>query len=346
MSSIRDGVFDERLFSSNGFDIGEFETDEQLRKRYPGLDIEGSGKQGESSASDGDLSVMAEFQNCILADVLKEIGLDLVIDAVAFACNAHRFQQRKCLEVDPKDGKKKKPSYIIHPVAVMKRLLNRVQWEKFTNIRDHNADQIAVLIAGLCHDIIEDTAVTYEELKEQFGKDIADLVQECTFVAGEENLSKSQVKKQEVERPKTMSYGATFIKLCDSYDNLSNLLVNGPSGWGVKRIQGYFVWKREVLKNTKRVPGSAFLFADIEEMMKTAKFTLDGETHDALPKTKEGEFLSDEEYDLLLTEYYELVDDAQQAQRALESRTPASSSEYSIAAVYERCVATRTNSSQ
>lgn len=37
-----------------------------------------------------------------------------------------------------------------------------------------------VLAAALLHDAIEDTKTTYEELVQEFGKEVADIVQECT----------------------------------------------------------------------------------------------------------------------------------------------------------------------
>ena len=37
-----------------------------------------------------------------------------------------------------------------------------------------------ILIAGLLHDTIEDTDTTYDELKDEFGLRVADLVLECT----------------------------------------------------------------------------------------------------------------------------------------------------------------------
>lgn len=245
---------------------------------------------------------------------------DLLALAMSFASEGHRFQRRKCLEVDPKTGNKKKPAYIVHPARVM-NLLASVDWDKFHRKQTGDVMKHEVMIAALFHDLIEDTHVTYDEIKRLFGKVIADLVQECTFVAGEEGLSKSQVKKQEVTRPATMSDGAILIKLCDMADNLSNLLEDAPRGWTRERIQGYFVWKREVMKATPRVNGDKALIVLLRSLMVDGKFQMDGETHDALPKDKDGETLPADVYAKLLEAYYEHVDECQAHQRA-EAPTP------------------------
>lgn len=243
---------------------------------------------------------------------------DLLALAMSFASEGHRFQRRKCLEVDPKTGNKKKPAYIVHPARVM-NLLASVDWDKFHRKQTGDVMKHEVMIAALFHDLIEDTHVTYDEIKRLFGKVIADLVQECTFVAGEEGLTKSQVKKQEVTRPATMSDGAILIKLCDMADNLSNLLEDAPRGWTRERIQGYFVWKREVMKATPRVNGDKALIVLLRSLMVDGKFQMDGETHDALPKDKDGEMLPADVYAKLLEAYYEHVDEYQAQQRAYTS---------------------------
>ena len=49
----------------------------------------------------------------------------------------------------------------------------------------------ASVIAGLLHDVLEDTSVTQEQLKEQFGEEIASLVQGVTKL-GEIDLATTQ----------------------------------------------------------------------------------------------------------------------------------------------------------
>ena len=76
--------------------------------------------------------------------------------AIEVATKAHEGQLRKTGE-----------PYIIHPLAVMKIL------------QEWNMDEDTV-IAGVLHDTVEDTDLTLKEIEEQFGKDVAFLVNGVT----------------------------------------------------------------------------------------------------------------------------------------------------------------------
>ena len=83
--------------------------------------------------------------------------------AYDFALKAHRAQKRD--EGVP---------YIIHPVAVADILT------------DLKLDS-ATIATGLLHDTIEDTHATYKTIKEEFGKEVADLVDGVTKISEFEN---------------------------------------------------------------------------------------------------------------------------------------------------------------
>jgi guanosine-3',5'-bis(diphosphate) 3'-pyrophosphohydrolase len=74
-----------------------------------------------------------------------------------------------------------------------------------------------VLAAALLHDTIEDTTTDYDDLHEEFGKEIADIVA---------TLSKDkrmQEEQREAEYSKSLaeaSWPTRLIKLADTYDNL------------------------------------------------------------------------------------------------------------------------------
>ena len=76
--------------------------------------------------------------------------------AIEVATKAHEGQLRKTGE-----------PYIIHPIAVMKIL------------QEWNMDEDTV-IAGILHDTVEDTTLTLKEIEEEFGKDVAFLVNGVT----------------------------------------------------------------------------------------------------------------------------------------------------------------------
>ena len=99
----------------------------------------------------------------------------LIDKAVDVATKAHEGQLRKTGE-----------PYIIHPLAVKKIL---EEW---------NMDDDTV-IAGILHDTVEDTPLTLNEIKEQFGKDVAFLVDGVTKLS----KARSGMKNLESYLPET-----------------------------------------------------------------------------------------------------------------------------------------------
>ena len=85
-----------------------------------------------------------------------EADIDLVRRAYVFAARMHRGQLRK--SGDP---------YIMHPLEVA------------AIVAQHNLDAPSVC-AGLLHDTVEDTEATFEDVRHQFGAEIASLVKSLT----------------------------------------------------------------------------------------------------------------------------------------------------------------------
>ena len=91
--------------------------------------------------------------------------------------------------------------------------------EVFRILQDElKVNKEGVLIAGLLHDTLEDTAATYEEIKTTFSKEVADLVQE---VSHPKNYNQEQ-KLEYYERIKKISPGAKSIKMADLASHLQN----------------------------------------------------------------------------------------------------------------------------
>jgi len=87
-----------------------------------------------------------------------EADLNRIREAFTFADNAHRGQMRESGE-----------PYIVHP---LKTALNLAEMKLTPNM----------IIAGLLHDVPEDTRVTLDEIKAKFGDDVARLVAGITKV--------------------------------------------------------------------------------------------------------------------------------------------------------------------
>lgn len=65
-----------------------------------------------------------------------------------------------------------------------------------------------ILTAALLHDIIEDTKTTMEELNQLFGKEVHDIVKECTLLPG---ISKKESKKEFILNANILSNKVNFL---------------------------------------------------------------------------------------------------------------------------------------
>ncbi len=127
--------------------------------------------------------------------------------AIEVATKAHEGQLRKTGE-----------PYIIHPIAVMKIL------------QEWNMDEDTV-IAGILHDTVEDTSLTLQEIEDEFGKDVAFLVNGVTKLG----KARSGMKNLDQYLPQTgdnllklliatgQDVRVLIIKLADRLHNLRTL---------------------------------------------------------------------------------------------------------------------------
>jgi (p)ppGpp synthase/HD superfamily hydrolase len=150
--------------------------------------------------------------------------VQLVTRAADFAAHAHREQRRKDAGQTP---------YINHLTEVSRLLASA----------DCDA---AVVAAGYLHDTIEDTAVTYEILLEEFGADIADLV---LAVTDDKRQRKAQRKQLQIEHAAHANPRVAALKLADKISNLRSLRDTPPAEWGHERIQEYVLWAHAVVTN-------------------------------------------------------------------------------------------------
>ena len=100
-----------------------------------------------------------------------------------------------------------------------------------------------VVLAGLLHDTIEDTKTTYDELVNEFGSVVADLVAEVT---DDKSLEKAERKRRQVETAPSKSDRAKMIKIADKTSNLRSIIASPPKDWLPERLREYFEWASEV----------------------------------------------------------------------------------------------------
>ncbi len=141
-----------------------------------------------------------------LLDYLQKINpacdLELIGRAYDLANEMHKNQLRK--SGDP---------YIIHPVAVLKALA------------DLGMDDQA-LVAGMLHDVVEDTEYTKEQLAEDFGEEVALLVDGVTKLGSLKFESKEEFQAENLRKmflAMSKDIRVLIIKLADRLHNMRTI---------------------------------------------------------------------------------------------------------------------------
>jgi (p)ppGpp synthase/HD superfamily hydrolase len=103
--------------------------------------------------------------------------------------------------------------FVTHPMSVM------------TILRDYTEDE-NTLVAALLHDTVEDTDYTLDEMKEDFGKEVADLVSTITepCYSGERKLTWLEVKQAYAKQIKNGSKEAAMISAADKTHNFRTMI--------------------------------------------------------------------------------------------------------------------------
>jgi guanosine-3',5'-bis(diphosphate) 3'-pyrophosphohydrolase len=145
-----------------------------------------------------------------------------LLRAVGFAAEKHRDHRRKGETAAP---------YINHPIAVAVQLAE-AGMEKETDL----------LMAAILHDVVEDTETTFEELKEEFGANVAGIVMEVT---DDKSLQEKERKRIAVETIGKKSEAARLLKLSDLIANVYDV-IHHPPHWSADRKRRYFDWSESV----------------------------------------------------------------------------------------------------
>ena len=154
----------------------------------------------------------------LLSEILQnyqESDHDLIIDAFNYASDGHKNQKRLSGE-----------SYITHPLQVAHYLSNL------------NLD-IETIIAAFLHDLIEDTEVTYNDIKKKFGKEVADIVDGVTKIDKINYNSKEEAKADAIRKmviAMSKDIRVLILKLADRLHN-------------IETIQYHNEWKQEKIAN-------------------------------------------------------------------------------------------------
>jgi len=133
----------------------------------------------------------------------KKEHLDFIRRAFDYAFMKHQGQLRKSGE-----------PYIIHPTQVA------------ITLAEYRVDPNTI-VAGLLHDILEDTDTEYKEVKELFGEEVADIVEGLTklhLLQYEGSKVSQQVKNhQKMVLAMAKDIRVIFVKLADRLNNMRTL---------------------------------------------------------------------------------------------------------------------------
>ena len=141
-------------------------------------------------------------------------------DVLKFATAAHGDQKRKYTG-DP---------YINHPIAVAKI----VETVPHTD---------AMIAAALLHDVVEDTHVTLDQIKDKFGDKVAELVGWLTDISQPEDGNRRTRKALDRAHSANAPAEAQTIKLADLIHNTASIEKHDPGFYKVYKEE-----KIELLK--------------------------------------------------------------------------------------------------
>ena len=131
--------------------------------------------------------------------------MTVVKKALEFATEAHRGQVRKYTG-EP---------YIVHPIEVME-LVKQV------------IDDPEMQAAALLHDVVEDTPVSINEIKDEFGPRVAALVSDLTDVSKPEDGNRALRKELDRQHTAKASPDAKTVKLADLISNGKSIIKDDP----------------------------------------------------------------------------------------------------------------------
>ncbi|RWZ52192.1 bifunctional (p)ppGpp synthetase/guanosine-3',5'-bis(diphosphate) 3'-pyrophosphohydrolase [Halobacillus fulvus] len=173
----------------------------------------------------------------------------MIEKAKSFATKAHAGQKRKKSDAD----------YIVHPIRVAERLERAGYGE-------------AVICAGYLHDVVEDTSYNIEDIRREFGEDVARIVQAHT-----EDKTKSwkERKQHTIDVVRNGSKEVKALIVADKLDNLESLQADlaeeGKAVWngfnaGYEKQKWYNESVVESMKHgltEKEVPGFFYVYRDL-----------------------------------------------------------------------------------
>lgn len=183
----------------------------------------------------------------------KPLDTSLLDRAIIFAVRAHAGTERRG----------KGFPYIVHPMEAMEIVATMT------------ADQ-ELLAAAALHDTVEDTGVTVEQLREEFGERIASLVasESDTFVEGVSEEDSWHARKQAaIDRLARAPHDAKMVALGDKLSNMRAIArdyaVQGDALWKIFHANDPkdHEWHYRGLADSLRELQDTFAFKEFEQLI-------------------------------------------------------------------------------
>jgi guanosine-3',5'-bis(diphosphate) 3'-pyrophosphohydrolase len=122
-----------------------------------------------------------------------------LLEAIAFAARAHQGQKRK-------DGETPYASHVFRVCLVLRQIFG--------------VDDPRVLMTAALHDTLEDTTTDFDDLEEQFGRDVAEWV---ALLTKDSRLPEDERENAHIAGLTRAPWQVKAAKLADIFDNLMDL---------------------------------------------------------------------------------------------------------------------------
>lgn len=182
------------------------------------------------------------------------LNTDLIDKAIIYATQAHHGTERRG----------KGFPYILHPLEAMSIVAT------ITNDPD-------LLAAAVLHDTIEDTDVTYDDIKREFGERIAYLVAKETDVKTDAvgiKLPWKERKQRDIDNLRQSSREVKIVALGDKLSNMRAIArdyrTKGDELWQIFHIKdkGTHAWRYRGLRDALSGLADTFAFQEFDALVK------------------------------------------------------------------------------
>ncbi len=183
----------------------------------------------------------------------KPLNTELLDRAILFAVKAHAGTERRG----------KGFPYIVHPMEAMEI------------VATITPDQ-ELLAAAALHDTVEDTDVTVEQIREEFGERIANLVasESDVMIEGQTEEESWHARKQAaIDRLAAAPHDAKIVALGDKLSNMRAIArdhaVMGDQIWNIFHVKDIdeHEWHYRGLANSLRELSDTFAFQEFESLI-------------------------------------------------------------------------------